>query len=150
MPFSLFLVRIDFIQRRQLYITIFNQIIKFLIGGGLGAFIYYGLYYSLTKHYEIFYIFSAITAAIPSILFGFLIKKYWVFENKKNNRIKRELFQYLVLTISIFLFNIVLLWILVSHLEFHFLDSQLVLSALLTIFSFIITRKIFSNRATSL
>lgn len=133
-----------------MFILILNQIIKFLVTGGLNACIYYSVYYSLTKHYQLFYIFSAITAAIPSIIIGFIIKKYWVFENKKNNHIKKELFQYLVLTISIFLFNLALLWILVSHLEFHYLDSQLLLSACLTVFSFILTRKIFSNKTTSL
>lgn len=130
MPFSLFLVRIDFIKRGQLYITIF-QIIKFLIGGSPGVLVYYGLYYSLTEIFNIYFIFSSILGAIPSIMISFIIKKYWVFKNKNNDFIRKQLRQYLLLAIPSFFGNLGLLWFLVIWLEYHFFLSQIVLTGFL-------------------
>jgi putative flippase GtrA len=123
-----------------------QQIVKFFIGGGPGVLVYYGFYYSLTDIFNIYFIFSSIIGSVPSILVSFVIKKYWVFENKNNEFIRKQLYHYLLLSIPTLFGNITLLWVLVDYLKFHFLLSQVALTLLFGTVGFIISRKIFFHK----
>ncbi len=118
-------------------------IIKFALGGGFASLIYYGLLYSLTEYAKIFYIFSFLLAYGVSIIVGFYIKKYWVFKNSLFSKVKKQLQQYIVLSICNFTANGILLWLLVEYILWHYIYSQVFITLLLVGLNYIICKKIF-------
>lgn len=118
-------------------------IIKFALGGGFAFLIYYGLLYSLTEYAKIFYIFSFLLAYGVSIIVGFYIKKYWVFKNSLFSKVKKQLQQYIVLSICNFTANGILFWLLVEYILWHYIYSQVFITLLLVGLNYIICKKIF-------
>lgn len=121
------------------------RIMRFLAGGGIGVSAYYITLYSLTEFTGMWYVASSIIGSILNYGINFILQKFWVFRNRNTRDISRQIVIYFLAQIGFFLTNILLLYLLVEHTHIHYLVAQLILTVLLTIASFVITKKIFTS-----
>ncbi len=123
----------------------FSQILRFLLGGGVGVLVYYATLYTLTEFAGVWYVISAIVAFVLNYAINFTLQKFWTFENKDTKNVSRQLRLYFGMALGFLATNTVLLYILVEYVHLGYLVAQLILTLLLTVASFVLTRKIFAN-----
>ena len=119
------------------------KIVRFCISGGVGVSFGYITLYSLTEYIGLWYLFSSIITLILTDILGFVIKKFWVFENRDIKRTQYQIFLYLILSVIYSITNTGLLFILVEYLPIHYILSQVILMSVLSIASYILSKRIF-------
>ena len=123
------------------------QITRFLVGGGAGVLVYYITLYALTEFAGLWYVASSVIGSVLNTAVNFVLQKFWTFRNKDKRAAPRQMVLYLILSIGIFSANTGLLFVLVEYAHFPYLLAQLILTALLSIVSFVATKGIFANRS---
>jgi putative flippase GtrA len=88
---------------------------------------------------------SAIGAFVLNNVVNFLIQKFWTFKSNDTGAVPRQLSLYFVMGVCFLVANTLLLYLLVEYVHLYYLIAQLILTILLTIVSFVITRRIFAN-----
>ncbi|KKT81613.1 MAG: hypothetical protein A3B99_00660 [Candidatus Yanofskybacteria bacterium RIFCSPHIGHO2_02_FULL_44_12b] len=124
-------------------------VFRFLVAGGAGTLVYYGVLYCLTEFLGIWYIASAIIAWTLNWGINFTLQKRYTFRDKSTGTVNRQLRQYFAMAIGFLVLNTTLLYAMVEYLGMDYLIAQLILSAIFSILSFFISRYIFSNTAPS-
>lgn len=107
--------------------------------------VYYIGLYTLTEFAHVWYVLSAIIAFVLNFLVNFTLMKLWTFRGKGSKEIKRQLVTYFIMAIGFLVANTTLLYVLVEYAHIQYLVAQGVLTVFLSIASFFITRKIFTN-----
>ena len=123
----------------------FSQILRFLLGGGVGVAVYYATLYTLTEFAGVWYVISAIVAFVLNYAINFTLQKFWTFQNKDTKNVSRQLTLYFGMVLGFLATNTTLLYVLVEYVHLKYLVAQLILTFLLTIASFVLTRKIFAD-----
>ncbi len=121
------------------------QITRFLVGGGVGVVVYYVALYILTEFAMVWYVVSATIAFILNNGINFIIQRFWTFKNNDTKAVPMQLTLYFGMGISVLVINTALLYILVEYAHLYYLMAQLILTVILTVVSFVITKKIFAN-----
>ncbi|OHA35019.1 MAG: hypothetical protein A3A22_02310 [Candidatus Taylorbacteria bacterium RIFCSPLOWO2_01_FULL_45_34b] len=121
------------------------QVPRFCVSGGAGVAVYYIGLYTLTEFAHVWYVLSAIIAFVLNFLVNFTLMKLWTFRGKGSKEIKRQLVTYFIMAIGFLVANTTLLYVLVEYAHIQYLVAQGVLTVFLSIASFFITRKIFTN-----
>lgn len=121
------------------------QIIRFGLVGILAVGLYYGILYALTEFLHVWYLLSAIIAYVFNISSNFILHKYWTFKNKDKQKVRKQILWYFVLCISFFIINTVSLYILVEIIHLYYLHAQIILTVILSITSYFLTKRIFAN-----
>ena len=119
------------------------QVLRFLLGGGIGVVAYYVVFYILTEMLGTWYVISAVIAFILNNGINFAIQKFWTFQSSGTKAIPKQLSMYFVMGVCILVVNTTLLYALVEHAHLYYLVAQIMLTILLTIASFVITKRIF-------
>ena len=120
------------------------QKIRFLLGGAVGVSLYYATLYILTEKMRIWYVASATVAFVLNWNANFIIQKYWTFENRDHNATRNQAIKYFTMALGLLITNNGLLYLLVEYVGLWYITAQIVLTIVLTIVSFIITRRIFT------
>lgn len=127
--------------------TIF-KVMRFFISGGICAVVGFTILYSLTEYAGLWYLLSSIISFILTDILGFVIRKFWVFENNDID-IKKAKFQillYVLLSITYLITNTGLLYILVEYLHIQYIYSQMILIVILLSPNYILSHRIFPAR----
>ncbi len=121
-------------------------IVKFCLAGVPGIILYYLILWALTDLMSLWYMFSAIIASVVNHTSNFILQKIWTFENKNTKHIHKQAVKYFLLALFQFTTNLVLLNRLVECLHLWYLVAQAIVTVILTITSFIISKKIFNHQ----
>ena len=121
------------------------QVPRFCVSGGAGVAVYYIGLYTLTEFAHVWYVLSAIIAFVLNFLVNFTLMKFWTFRGKGSKEIKRQLVTYFIMAIGFLVTNTSLLYVLVEYIRIQYLVAQAILTVFLSLASFFITRKIFTN-----
>jgi dolichol-phosphate mannosyltransferase len=121
------------------------QILKFGLGGMIGVFIGYLTLYFLTEHVGLFYVYSVIISHIVNQSFNFCFQKYVVFKNKEGSNISRQLAHYIIWISTTLLINTFMVYFLTHRCGFYYFISQIIMTTILSILNFFVTKKIFQN-----
>jgi len=120
-----------------------NQIIKYIFSGFFINLFGYLLYVIFIKYLNFSAYISLLVSYLVSIIFYYFSQTFYVFKVKVNFN---SFLKFLLNTISIFLLNIFLLFVLVQLLNYDELLSQLYIMFFLIILNFINQKKlIFIN-----
>ncbi|MFH1990495.1 MAG: GtrA family protein [Patescibacteria group bacterium] len=122
-----------------------SQILRFLSAGGPGVLLYYLILYILTDIAGVWYMVSAVIASVVNHSLNFVFQKFWTFKNKDTKNIHRQAGKYALLVISLFIANLFLLYILVEYAHLWYLAAQVIVTILLTVISYLVSRRIFTN-----
>ena len=122
------------------------QVVRFLIAGGLGALLYVVVLLLLTEVLHFWYLGSVVIARIINSVINFVIQKYWAFSNKKDSRIKQQLWPYIKVSVLLLAITILGMYVLVDTLKVHYLVAQILLVPLQGYLSFMLTRWVFRRK----
>ena len=120
------------------------QVIRFGLVGVVSVSLYYGILYGLTEFLHIWYLLSAIIGYVVTNTSNFILHKFWTFKNKDKQKIKKQMFQYLILCIVFFVANTVCLYVLVDVIHIYYLYAQIGLTIVLSICSYFLTKRILA------
>jgi putative flippase GtrA len=121
--------------------------IKYLLSGAISTAIHLTIL-SLAYSYLNLQIITA-TSLAYLIAFGvsFCLQKFWTFRNKSKRYLKQIYFYLLVGAFNLF-FNAALMQFLVVNLDFHYLLSQIIVSGLVALNSFLLYKYlVFKNNS---
>ena len=119
------------------------KVVRFCISGLIGVIFGFITLYGLTEYVGLWYLLSAIVTFILTDVIGFIIKKFWVFEDKDIKKTQKQLFLYFFLSIIYLMTNTGLLYVLVEYLQIQYIVSQIILSIILSFPSYFISQYIF-------
>jgi len=122
-----------------------SQALRFIIAGGFGVMLFCSILYILTEAVGMWYIASAIIASAVNCGSNFLLQKFWAFDRKNTNDIRRQAFKYVIMFASLFLANLILLYALVEYAHLWYVTAQAMVTISLSAISYLVSRRIFAN-----
>ena len=112
-----------------------NEVIKFLIVGGVATTFNYGIFYILLIT-GINYVISSGIGYVSGIALGYIFNKVWAFEYNKNHS-AHLIINYLILYISTLLINVFSLWVMVECLYINVLIANIIAIGISTALNFL-------------
>jgi putative flippase GtrA len=127
------------------------RIVRFVLAGGVGAFIHAGTVYLLTETFFFSYLLATSCGFLLAIGVSFMLQKFWTFRDTdlRTKTIARQSRSYaLVGFLNNFILNGALMYLLVEILNIWPTGAQLVTSLLIAIVSYILYSLIFKKDRT--
>ncbi len=121
------------------------QVVRYCIAGSVGVVVYYAVLYGLTEYAGFWYVASSVIGSVLNIVVNFLLQKFWTFQNKATHRVGRQLVLYSAMSTFFFFGNTVALYLLVTFLHLWYIAAQAIVTVVISVSSFGISRRIFSN-----
>lgn len=126
-----------------------RQVVRFCVAGAAGVITYYVALYGLTEYLGVWYVLSAVIGFVLNTGLNFTLQKLWTFQNKETHMVGRQLTLYVAMTISFLIGNTVFLYLMVEYLHMWYIAAQVILTAVISVLSFIILGRIFRNERTN-
>jgi len=123
----------------------FLEIVRFCTGGVISVGVYYITLYALTEFAKIWYPISSIFGSVLMYGISFLFQKFLTFKNKETKTIPKQLILYFSMAIIFLVTNSFLLFVMVEYLHLKYLIAQIFLTCVLSIISYLTTKKIFAH-----
>lgn len=123
------------------------QVVRFCIAGAAGVIAYYVALYGLTEYLGVWYVISAVIGFALNAGLNFILQKFWTFRDKKTHMIRRQLTLYTFMTCSFLIGNALFLYLMVEYLHIWYIGAQVIITIVISVLSFIISRQIFKNEA---
>lgn len=112
------------------------RILKFLTTGIIGVSVNLGLFYVLNI-IGVPYLAGSAAAFLCALLVGFVLQKYWTFEDCAPGRLRSQFAQYAALALANLVLNTGVVYVLVGRFGVHYLFAQAVGAVLVAVDSFI-------------
>lgn len=122
-----------------------RQVVRFCVAGAAGVIAYYAALYGPTEYLGVWYVISALIGFILNTGLNFTLQKFWTFQNKETHMVGCQLVLYTAMTASFLVGNTVFLYLMVEYLHMWYIGAQAILTAVISVLSFIISGKIFKN-----
>ncbi len=122
------------------------KLLRYLISGGLATATNLFFLFLFTDIIGIWYLTSSVMSYILSIAVSFTMQKYWTFAEFSSDRIHYQAMAIVVISVTNLSLNTLGIFLLVNYTGLHHLISQLIVSALIAIESFLLYRLIFKVR----
>lgn len=120
--------------------------VRFICAGLVGFATYYALLYLLTEYVGWWYLTSAMTALIVNYSVTFYLQKVLTFGDRTTHVLGRQIGAYVLMVSCFYAFNSIALYVLVDWMGMWYMAAQIVISAFLTIVSYLISKKLYSPR----
>ncbi len=121
------------------------EILRFLIAGGFGAVVNYGILFLLTEYGGIWYITSSWIAFVVHCIVNFVTQKIWAFENTEIQKAPMQFMGYIGIAVACLIANTIILYGLVERVGIRYIPAQLSASVILTVASFGVTKRLFKK-----
>ena len=119
-------------------------LLRFASGGVPGVLLYYLIFWGITNLTGL-YLLSAVIASGFCYGCNFYIQKNWTFRNKDKSRVARQMAQYVTMIATLFVLNLVILYVLVEYAHLWYMTAQVISTLLVTTISFFWQKRIFKN-----
>jgi dolichol-phosphate mannosyltransferase len=120
--------------------------VRFCIAGGVGVVAYYAILYGFTEYLGVWYVASAIVAAIVNTASNFVLQKFWAFKDREMAVVGRQIVMYIIMSVLFVVGNALSLYLMVQCLHMWYIGAQMILTVVITVISFVISRRIFIGR----
>jgi putative flippase GtrA len=115
------------------------RIIKFLITGGIGLSVNLGTFHLLYVS-GVPYLAGSIVAFCIAMIVGFILQKYWTFEEHTVERARTQFMLYAMLALCNLAVNTFIVYILVEYTGAHYLVAQAVGAGSVALVSYFVYR----------
>lgn len=123
-----------------------NQFVKFYAIGVVASTINFALFYIFIEHFNFHYLLSNVVAYIIPVLISYFLNAAITFKNDEKNKDIFSLFKYIVMRIVSLLIDSSILFITIDILNFNQYVSKIISAVVVTIFSFLSTKKILEPK----
>lgn len=132
---------------KNFYIYITSKLfIRFCISGITGIVVWAIFIYILKEYIKLWYLYSSMIAVAMSYIAGFIIQKYWVFEEKGTKKIKKQILVFILTSILFWGANTLFLFLFVEYLHLGDILSQVILTTIWLFVSLIVSKKLIFNK----
>jgi putative flippase GtrA len=123
------------------------RVLKFLITGAIGLAANLGTFHILYTS-GVPYLVGSIAAFAVALFVGFVLQKYWTFEDSAPERMQKQFVLYTSLALGNLAINTLVVYLLVEHAAAHHLVAQTVGAGLVALTSYLAYRHyIFVERS---
>lgn len=119
-----------------------EQVMKFVIVGGLSFVLDFIIYYVLTNFFSVYYLTAGFFSFTLSLIFNYLMSMKFVFKSKDDLKKTHEFVIFVSLSVMGLGLNLLCLYILVDLFKMNDLIAKVLVAGIVMVFNFI-TRKIF-------
>ena len=126
------------------------KVVRYIISGLMATLTNVILLFIFTDIFGIWYLFSTIISFIISFFVSFSMQKYWTFQDQRQDRVRLQMFLYLLVTTTNLSLNTFGVFLFVHYGGVHYLLAQIVVSILIGVESFFVYRWMFKNKVTDL
>lgn len=119
-----------------------QRLVRYLISGGTGAAVDFGLLFALTDWLGLWYLASAVIAFVVAFGVSFVLQKLWTFRDRATDRVKRQLAFYLAVALANLVLNTALVFVFVEYAGLYYLFAQFLAAGLIAVSSFFIYRRL--------
>ena len=123
-----------------------KMFIRFCISGITGIVVWAISIYILKEYIKLWYLYSSMIAVAMSYLAGFIIQKYWVFENKGNEKIKKQFIVFILTSILFWGANTLFLYLFVNFLHLNDIFAQVMLTTIWLFTSLLVSKKLIFDK----
>ncbi|MGL4874204.1 MAG: GtrA family protein [Clostridium sp.] len=120
----------------------YKEQILYIIFGGATTVINLGVYYIMTRFFNMEFVLSNVLAWIVSVIFAFITNKIFVFNSRALHlgTIIKECIQFFSSRAFTGGLDIVLLWIMVDYMHLEDMISKIVIGILIVILNYVISK----------
>lgn len=115
------------------------RVLKFLLVGGIGLSVNLGVFHSLYV-LGVSYLLGSVAAFCVALVVGFVLQKYWTFENRTPERARTQFALYALLAICNLAINTLIVYLLVEYAGTHYLVAQTVGAGSVALVSYFVYR----------
>ena len=119
-----------------------SQFVKYALVGLAGFFIQIVILYSLVEYFGAYYLFAAIAAFFMAVTSNFIFNKNWTFRANMNKNLCQQYVSFVALSVLGAAINTFILFVLVEHVHFWYLNAQCVSFVVVGIGNFLGARSI--------
>lgn len=119
-----------------------EQVMKFVIVGGLSFVLDFIIYYILTNFFSVYYLIAGFFSFTLSLIFNYLMSMKFVFKSKEDLKKTHEFAIFATLSVMGLGLNLLSLFILVDLFKMNDLIAKVFVAGIVMVFNFV-TRKIF-------
>jgi len=119
-----------------------EQVMKFVIVGGLSFVLDFIIYYVLTNFFSVYYLIAGFFSFTLSLIFNYLMSMKFVFKSKEDLKKTHEFAIFATLSVMGLGLNLLSLFILVDLFKINDLIAKVFVAGIVMVFNFV-TRKIF-------
>lgn len=120
----------------------YEEIINYLIVGGLTTLVSIIVYACFTKIFHVNYMISNVISWIISVLFAYITNKQIVFKSKCNNKkeIIKEIYQFFKYRILSFIIDTLLMYFFVKLIEINDMTSKIIVQIIVIILNYVFSK----------
>lgn len=118
--------------------SINKQKVRYLISGGTAAVTNLGVLFILVDFFHIWYLIGAVLSFMTAMIVGFILQKFFAFNDHTKDRIKRQSALYIVYQLFNLGLNTVLMYVGVDLLHMSYIVAQMIIFCAMTIYSYLI------------
>ncbi len=118
-----------------------SRIIKFIATGCVGITVNLTALFILADAIGIHYLTASVLAISISTVVGFLLQKYWTFQERSQGMAGKQFILYVLVTCMNILFNTLIVYTLVEKVGVYYLAAQFIGAGTVAVSSFIIYKK---------
>ncbi len=119
-----------------------EQVMKFVIVGGLSFVLDFIIYYVLTNFFSVYYLIAGFFSFTLSLIFNYLMSMKFVFKSKEDLKKTHEFAIFATLSVMGLGLNLLSLYVLVDLFKMNDLIAKVFVAGIVMVFNFV-TRKIF-------
>jgi putative flippase GtrA len=119
-----------------------EQVMKFVVVGGLSFVLDFIIYYVLTNFFSVYYLTAGFFSFTLSLIFNYLMSMKFVFKSKDDLKKTHEFIIFVSLSVMGLGLNLLCLYILVDLFKMNDLIAKVFVAGIVMVFNFV-TRKIF-------
>lgn len=117
----------------------YEEIVNYLIVGGLTTLVSIVIYAVCTKGFHINYMVSNVISWIISVLFAYITNRMFVFKSKSNN-IALEIYQFFKYRIFSFLIDVLLMYVLVELINIDDMISKIIVQIIVIVLNYVFSK----------
>lgn len=117
----------------------YEEIINYLIVGGMTTLVSIGVYALFTKCFHINYMIANVISWIISVLFAYITNRIFVFKSKSEN-IVLEIYQFFKYRIFSFLIEIFLMYVFVELINIDDMISKVIVQIIVIILNYVFSK----------
>ena len=117
----------------------YEEVINYLIVGGMTTLVSIGVYALFTKCFHINYMIANVISWIISVLFAYITNRIFVFKSKNDN-ILIEIYQFFKYRIFSFLIEIFLMYLFVELINIDDMISKVIVQIIVIILNYVFSK----------
>ena len=123
----------------------YEEIINYLIVGGMTTLVSISIYALFTKCFHINYMIANVISWIISVLFAYITNRIFVFKSKSEN-IVLEIYQFFKYRIFSFLIEIFLMYVFVELINIDDMISKVIVQIIVIVLNYVFSKLIVNKK----